>query len=101
MGQRLEFQELLEMLLGSSNVYFQPQDNIGMIYPAIVYRRAYAQSDHADNVTYKFTKRYQVTYIDRDPDNDIVDKLAALPMSTYDRAYVAENLNHDVFNIYF
>lgn len=101
MGTRLDFQEILEMLLGSSNVYFQPNNNIEMVYPAIVYRRAYGQSDHADNVTYKFTKRYQVIYIDRDPDNTVIDKLIQLPMSVYDRSYVADNLNHDVLNIYF
>lgn len=98
---RLQIQVVLEDLLGSSNVYFQPPQNVQMSYPCIVYRRDYAYAEHAGNKLYYCHKRYQVTVIDRDPDSLIPDKVSALPMSAFNRFFVAENLNHDIFNVYF
>lgn len=99
MAQRVELQTLFESF--TPNVYFQPPANVQMKYPCIVYKRAYAMTDFAGNKPYRYEKRYQVTVIDRDPDSGIPDKIAALPMCLYDRFFTADNLNHDVFNIYF
>lgn len=101
MGLRLDLQVLLEAILGSRNVYFQPPANVQMEYPAIVYHRDSAETLFAGNNAYRYTKRYQVTVIDRDPDSEIPDQVAELPMCTFSRAYAADNLNHSVFNLYF
>lgn len=101
MDKRLELQTLLEGLLGSRNVYFQPPSSIRMKYPAIVYSRDDFWNNHADNLPYMQTVAYQVTVIDEDPDSEIVKKVAKLPLCTYDRNYVADNLNHDVFILYY
>ena len=101
MGQRLELQILLEGLLGSRNVYFQPPANVQIQYPCIVYKRDNAITKFADNSPYRYTKRYMVTIIDRDPDSKIPDKVAALPLSIFNRFFTADNLNHDIFNLYF
>lgn len=101
MAPRLELQALLVSLLGSNNVYFQPPPSLNMSYPCIVYKRDYQDSDFANNKPYKHKKRYLVTVIDRDPDSDIPDKVRELPMCVYDRFYTADNLNHDVFNLFF
>ena len=37
MANRLDLQALLEDLLGSRNVYYQPPESVKMNYPAIVY----------------------------------------------------------------
>jgi hypothetical protein len=42
-----------------------------------------------------------VTVIDRNPDSEIPDKVAALPMTLFNRWFAADNLHHDVFNVYF
>jgi hypothetical protein len=39
--------------------------------------------------------------ITRNPDESAFDAIVALPMCVHERFYVADNLNHDVFNIYF
>lgn len=96
---RLELQEILEEF--TPNVYFQPPTNISLVYPCIIYRRDYAQVTHADNNPYSNTKRYMVTVIDRNPDSAIPDKVAELPMCIFNRFYTADNLNHDVFNLFF
>lgn len=101
MATRLELQALLEDILGSENVYFQPPPSFMMAYPAIVYSRSNIRSKSADNAPYKLTKEYTVTVIDANPDSGIPDKVAALPQAIFDRHFTSDNLNHDVFNILF
>lgn len=72
-----------------------------MEYPCILYKRDAADSQFAGNTPYRYTKRYQVTYISQDPDSEIPDKIAALPMCVFDRHYAVRNLNHDVFSLFF
>lgn len=71
-----------------------------MQYPCIVYERDNASFKNADNFTYAFTQRYQVTLIDQNPDSDVIDKLMVLPLSSFNRHFVTSGLNHDVFVIY-
>lgn len=101
MGQRLDLHQILIDILGSSNVYFQPPQNLQMNYPCIVYRRDDANTQFADNNPYSHRKQYQVTVIDQNPDSLIPDKVAALPMCVFDRFYTSDNLNHDVYNLFF
>ena len=72
-----------------------------MEYPAIVYSRDNIISVFADNGPYKHKTRYQVTVIDRNPDSDIPMKVGMLPLCSFSRAFVANNLNHDVYTLYF
>lgn len=81
-------------------VYFQPPANVNMSYPCIVYSRDRNWTSFASNAPYRYTKRYQVTVIDRDPDSPIPDKIAALPTCSHEQAFVADNLHHDVFSLY-
>lgn len=99
--KRLDIQVLLEVLMGSTNVYFQPPSNLKMLYPCIVYKRDLAISEFADNFPYQHHKRYQVTVIDANPDSELPDKIASLPRSSFNRFYTADNLNHDVYNVFF
>jgi hypothetical protein len=101
MAQRLELQEVLREILGSDQVYFQPPPNIKMVYPCVVYRRDYQSTKFADDRPYSLKKRYQVTVIDEDPDSVIPDKVAELPLCVFDRHFTADNLNHDVFKLFF
>jgi len=99
MGSRLALQTLLETLLGSTNVYFQPPSTFQMSYPCIVYNRSDIDTAFANNQPYKHEKTYTVTVIDDDPDSLIPDKVSALPRCSFDRSFKAEQLNHDVFTI--
>lgn len=99
MARRLELQTLLETI--APKVYFQPPSNVQMEYPCIRYERDAGDTLFADNKPYRFKQRYQVTVITRDPDSDLKDQVAALPESSYERYYPANNLHHDVFNVYF
>lgn len=97
---RLTLQTLLESILGSSNVYFQPPETKKLKYPAIVYEREYIRTIHADNAPYRNKIAYSVTYITQDPDSDVIAKMAALPLCRFSRHFVSDNFNHDVFTLY-
>jgi hypothetical protein len=99
MGSRLGLQALLETLVG--NVYFQPPESLKLSYPCIVYSRSDMDTKFADDIPYAHSKQYQLIVIDKDPDSSIPGKVALLPMCTFDRHYTANNLNHDVFDIYY
>ena len=101
MGTRIQLQSLLETLLESRNVYFQPPPSVKMKYPCVVYSLSDIDTKFADNNPYSNSRRYQLTAIDQNPDSTIPDELALLPMCIFDRSYTADNLNHYVFNIYF
>lgn len=101
MGSRIDLQSILEGILGSSSVYFQPPSTIEMVYPCIVYQRSDIVTKFANNNVYKLKKQYTITLIYKDPDSDLPDKIANLPTCIFDRRYANENLYHDIFIIYF
>ena len=98
---RSELHQILIGILGSTNVYFQPPPTVKMSYPCIVYARDTAETKFADGKPYTYTKKYQITVIDANPDSDIPDKVAKLPMCVHNRFFAAEQLNHDVFKLFF
>ena len=97
---RLDLQKLLEFTLGSRNVYFQPPENIKMNYPCIRYTLSTMPVRHANNMPYKLNERYEMTYIDEDPDNEMYTKLAKLPQCAMTRKYVYDGLHCYVYSIY-
>lgn len=98
---RLEVQEILKGILGSNNVYFQPPPTLIMNYPCIVYTLSDMKVEHASNTPYTLDNGYQVTHIDRNPESDVPKKLARLQKSRFNRHFKNDNLNHNVFTIYF
>lgn len=101
MPSRLELQAVLEDLLGSENVYFQPPASMSMKYPAIVYGLEDIGNTFADDGVYLSKRQYLITVIDKDPDSDIIDKIATLPTCRFNRHFKSDNLNHYVFILYF
>ena len=101
MGTRLELQTMLETLLGSRNVYYQPPASVKMSYPAIVYSRSNIVNIHANDNVYQQHKAYRVTVVDKNPDSPIVDAVSKLPLCSFQQHYTADNLNHDVFLLYY
>lgn len=100
--RRLELQTLLEGILGKPNdVHFQPGKNTTLNYPVILYTWDGDSQQHANNLPYRQTKRYEVTVIDRDPDSEYPDAIRNLPRCAFSRKFVVDGLNHTVFNLYF
>ena len=101
MASRAELQKELETLLGSRNVYYQAPATVKMEYPAIRYSKSDIDIKSANDKPYLHKKKYEITVIDRKPDNEVIDKLLKIPMSSYDRYYTADNLHHDVITLYY
>lgn len=101
MPSRLNLQTELETILGSRNVYFQPPSSVRMQYPAIVYSRKDIEKRSANDGAYRKLQSYEVILIDKNPDSKFVDKILDLPYCSFDRHYESDNLNHDVFTLYY
>lgn len=104
--KRLELHEILCGIInitapdGDRHTYFDPPMEIKMKYPAIRYKRTSIDKVYANNIAYMYRTPYEVILIDKNPDSKYVSKLLALPYSSLNRAYAANNLHHFVFNIY-
>lgn len=97
---RQKIQMVLEMLLGSRNVYYQPPESITLKYPCIIYQLADIRTRYANNRPYTNTRMYEIKLIHKNPDTDLVDKIMELPTCKFDRSYPYDNFHHFVFTIY-
>jgi len=99
---RLRLHEKLCNVIGSDHVYYEPPENLKLVYPCIVYFRETYDPLHANNGKYRVWPRYRITYISTTVDDSILDDL--LYEFTYIRHtnhFVAEKLHHDVYELIF
>ena len=101
MHNRLDLHEMLCDILGSRNVYYSPPESVKLKYPAIVYSRSNIENAFADDSVYKQAHLYSITIIDANPDSEIVEKMSMVPKCKFDRHFVSDGLNHDIFTIYY
>lgn len=101
MGKRLDLHEKFVAIPGVAKVYFQPPTNTKMVYPCIRYSLSDIKSDHAGNLPYNLTHRYEVIVIDRNPDTTIQAAVGLMSKSAFRRFYEADGLNHFVYELYF
>lgn len=95
-----ELQTMFEELLGSRNVYYDPPASVKMNYDAIVFTRSRIQNVFANNRVYGQKHLYEVTTVTEDPDAEIISTVSQLPMCSFDRHFVSDNLHHNVFTLY-
>lgn len=102
MKGRLTVHNRLLDALGNSNVYFQPPKTSKIRYPAIIYNLSDYNHRSADNRGYIDFERYTVTYIHKDPDEDLKNEmLDRFSMCRFDRRFVKDHLYHDVYSVYY
>lgn len=101
MATREELQITLETLLKSRNVYYNPPQNLEMKYDAIRYSLSNIRSNYANNIKYSNMNCYDLIVISKRPDPEVVDKILALPYSSLNRPYVADNLHHYPITLYY
>ena len=100
--KRYELDGKLREILGSDHLYFQPTESVRLKYPCIIYSKVPGDVKHADNRIYLFTDRYELTFICSDPDSIMPYTLMdVFSMIHWDRRFVADNLYHDVFTLYY
>lgn len=102
MNNRLQLQTILEGLVGTKNVYFQPPASVNLIYPCVVYNIGSGNAKYANDTLYVYKHSYNVTFIYKRPNLDIIERvLETLPMSRFDRSFCSDGLNHYIFTIYY
>ena len=101
MASRLELQTKLEELFESKNVYYQPPESLKIKYPAIIYSKSRIDKRSADDTSYITTNCYELTVIDKRPDNEVINKLLKLPMCSHSSRFISDGLNHDVLTLYY
>lgn len=98
---RIEFHQKLVNIMDGNKVYYQPPASVIIKYPCIIYSRNNIENKYANDDVYCQNHSYTVIIIDRDPDSIYVDRLSKFPNAKFSRHYTSDNLNHDVFTIYF
>lgn len=104
MGKRIDLHGIFKSLFPSSvtpHVYFQPTEDVQMVYPCIVYKVSDLPSDYADNLHYRLQTQYEVTVIDKDPESVLRDRVRILPQCRFNRAFTSDNLHHYVYTLYY
>jgi hypothetical protein len=101
--KRIELQNILENILGSSNVYFQPGPSITLHYPCIIFNRSSVRTMSADDVIWNCRQSYSVTVIDYDPDSqipfDLLDNFKCL--IRIESNYRSNGMNHTKLQLYY
>ena len=101
MDKRMSLQVELERLAGR-NVYFQPPATVQLVYPCVIYNLGAGDTKHADDSVYTYTNRFELIFIYRKPNIEIIEQvLRTFPMCSVSRVYIADNLYHYVFNLYY
>lgn len=99
MERRLQLHQILKDI--TENVYFQPPENVKLKFPCIIYQRTAIDTIHSSNKPYTHFTGYTVTVIDRNPDSLIPSEVAKLPKSRFNTHFTRDNLNHDVYTLYY
>lgn len=105
-GNRLDLHNKFIDILGTKNqqvtrVYFQPPATVKLEYPCIIYKRSNRKNFFSSNGLYMGMKQYLVTVVDKNPDSEIPEKVQKLPYCAFSTNFSVDNLNHDVFTLYF
>lgn len=88
--------------LEDCEAYYQPPENLRIVYPCFVYRRIPGEQFRADNRMYKYHRCWEVIFITTDSESTIrEDMLTQFPMCRHIRDYPADNLYHHVFNLFY
>lgn len=85
------------------NVYFQPDSNVKMKYPCIVYTLNRPEDSYADNSRFLTRQSYQITTIYKSLSNDMFDKVRSLfphYLTCDTRHQITEGLYHDYYTLY-
>lgn len=83
-------------------VYWQQPTGTKMSYPCLIYEMNTINHLFGDNLGYRNLKRYNLTLIGKEPDNDVLlEAFLKLPYCSFDRRFISDNLYHDVLELYY
>ena len=102
MSRRLNLHEEFCTILGTRSVYFDPPESVRMSYDAIRYELAGKDIRRANNGAYLITDQYDGVVISENPECEVPDSiLRHFSRCSFGRPYVADNLYHFPFTLYY
>lgn len=102
MGTRIDLNKKLQKILGSNNVYYNPDGSIKLKYPCIVYSIDYDDDMYADNSRFIKNRRYTLTLITRIADDPCIEALPDNFINCHlTRVYKVDGLHHYSFSLYY
>ena len=101
MRTRIDFHKMLINETSCDHIYYQPPENLKLVYPCIIYSEEADRPDYADNVIYNNKVRYSVTYISKSADDTTKDLIHKIMYCAFDRSYKSDNLYHTTYTIYY
>lgn len=102
MSRRIDLHNELINILGTKNVYFQPPETIKLKYPCIIYNLDNYATRFADDETYLGKRNYQILYITKNPDDEMIEKLiSSFQLIRFSRSFTSDNLNHYSYTLYY
>lgn len=102
MNRRPELTPIFKALLKNENVYFQPPESLKMQFPCIRYKLSDIKTWKANNKLYNHMQCYEVVYITREPDNELVDNiLKAFDFIEFSSVMVVDNLYHYRYKLFY
>lgn len=102
MDRRLQLDQELRELLGSSNVYYQPPESLRLKYDCFVYELDRPDITRANDKVYLHRRQYSLTHIYRDPDMSMEETIIAhFDHASKNTHFTSDGLHHDVYSIYY
>lgn len=101
MGRRIDLHKILCALSPGMQVYYQPPEGFKLSYPCIVYKLSNKSTRFANDMPYGWTNFYELTYISRTPDEDVLDQIGMLKGCKFDRPFIIDNLYHYIYEIHY
>lgn len=99
MDRRIDLHRILCALDSNVKVYYQPPEGYKLTYPCIVYKLSDRSTRFANDMPYGWNNFYDLTYISRTPDDEILNDIGMLRKCKFDRPFIVDNLYHYVYEI--
>ena len=103
MANRADLDRELRRVSGYSNVYYQPDVNVRLTYPCIIYQLVNPYVLHASDEVYLYRRHYNITVIHDDPDDTTAEKLVMTfkYCSHSGPRFINDNLYHEPLTIFY
>ena len=98
-SKRMNLHTVLTGLMDEKQVHYQPDENIKLNYPCMLYMFDKVIPTYANNSLYFQTYRFTITLISNDPTDSLFDTLNNL--FVYENQFIADDLTHSVFTTTF
>lgn len=99
--KRVKLHHVLEDLISSRHVYFQPPESVKLEYPCIVYNLAKVPVTHADDKVYLMNPKYVIRYISKGADDVTKLRLVQGLGTPIIQTYAQNGLYHYIYELYY